>query len=68
MGSKQSYIKSDNNTLINEKCIIWVKNWGECLEVCTNDDDRLYQNTHKICKSNNLDSYNKLNKYFEYFE
>ena len=39
---------------------------SECLEVCTksvgcsgNDD------THKICKSNNPDSYNTLNKYFE---
>ena len=39
---------------------------SECLEICvkltgcTDNGD-----THKICKLNNLDSYNKLNKHFE---
>ena len=70
MGSKQSYIKSDDNTIINEKCIIWIKRWGDCLEVSTThpNDNKLYQNTHTICKSTSLHSYNKLNKHFEYFE
>ena len=60
------YLKTDNNKVINEKQIKWVKNMSECLEVCTKsigcsgDGD-----THKICKSNNPYSYNKLNKYFE---
>jgi hypothetical protein len=62
-----SYLKTDNNRIINEKHIRWVKKMNECLEVCTksfgcsiNDGS-----THKICKINNPDSYNKLNKHFE---
>lgn len=60
------YLKTDNNKIINQNHIRWVKKMNECLEVCTksvgcssNDD------THKICKFNNLDSYNTLNKHFE---
>ena len=29
-----SYIKADNNIIINEKCIAWVKKMEDCLEVC----------------------------------
>ena len=65
--NKVSYIKADDNKIINEKCIKWVKKLSDCLEVCTkslgcsiNSGD-----THKICKINNLDSYNKLNKFFD---
>jgi len=64
---KTLYFKTDDNKIINEKSITWVKKMSECLEICVkasgckgNDID-----THKICKLNNLDSYNKLNKYFE---
>ena len=60
-----SYIKADNNVLINEQCIRWVKKMGDCLEVCTKStgcknlkgDDK-----HKICKFNSPESYHKLNK------
>jgi hypothetical protein len=40
---------------------------GECLEVCTKSTgcNGKYGDTHKICKLNNLNSYNKLNKHFE---
>ena len=34
---------------------------GECLLVCTKSN---IKDTHTICKINNEDSYNKLNKYF----
>jgi len=61
------YLKTDNNRIINENCIRWVKKMSDCLEVCTrtNGCDINNGNTHKICKLNNPDSYNKLNKYFE---
>ena len=61
-----SYLKTDDNTIINEKCIRWVKKMSECLEVCTKTNG-CYGNgdTRKICKSNNLASYNKLNRFFE---
>ena len=62
-----AYIKTDDNKIINEQHIRWVKKLNDCLEVCTkstgcNIDSK---DTHKICKVNNLNSYNKLNKHFE---
>ena len=63
--SRVSYIKTDDNKIINEKCIKWVKKMSECLEVCTMNGCSVSINTHKICKLNNPESYNKLNKYFE---
>jgi hypothetical protein len=40
---------------------------SECLEVFTKltGCDIIIGNTHKICKMNNQESYNKLNKHFE---
>jgi hypothetical protein len=68
MENKQTqYIKTDENKIINEKHIRWVKKMSDCLEVCTKSTGCSVENrdTHKICKLNNLDSYNKLNKHFE---
>ena len=61
------YIKADDNTLINEKYIRWIKKMSDCLEVCTKSSvcDIRNGDTHKICKLYNFDSYNKLNKNFE---
>ena len=65
MDNRVSYIKTDDNKIINEKCIRWVKLMNECLEVCTKIDGcRAGIDTHKICKQNSPDSYKKLNKYF----
>ena len=60
------YFKTDDNRIINENCIRWVKKMSECLEVCTKFDGCLSgHTTQRICKINNPDSYNKLNKEFE---
>jgi hypothetical protein len=67
------YIKTDDNKIINEKHIRWVQKMGDCLEVCTKSigcsvnvkNGDTHRDTHRICKLNNLDSYNKLNKFFE---
>lgn len=65
----ETYIKTDDNKIINEKCIRWVKKMGDCLEVCTKSTGCSWQprdkDTHTICKLNNLHSYDKLNKHFE---
>jgi len=62
---REMYIKTDGNKIINEKYIRWVKKIDECLEVCTKSIGCGGSgDTHKICKINNLDSYNKLNKHF----
>lgn len=61
---ENSYIKTDDNKIINEKCIRWVKKMNECLEVCTRSDGCKAVHTHKICKLNNSSSYEKLNRFF----
>ena len=65
--NQKLYIKTDDNKIINEKYIRCVKKGGECLEVCTKSTGCIVKSgeTHKICKLNNLDSYNKVNKHFE---
>ena len=65
--AKTQYLKTDNNRIINEKYIKWVKKMNDCLDVCMKSTGCTEKNgdTHRICKLNNLDSYNKLNKNFE---
>ena len=63
---ENTYIKADNNKIINEKSIQWVKKMSDCLEVCTRSIGCNVKDgtTHTVCKVNNLESYNKLNKHF----
>ena len=59
------YIKADDNQVINEKYIRWVKKMGDCLEVCTKSDGCVARrSTHSICKLYSFEGYNKLNKLF----
>jgi hypothetical protein len=62
--SMQSYIRTDDNKIINEKCIRWAAKMGDCLHVCIKTTGCAMVDTHKICKLNNHDGYNKLNKHF----
>lgn len=62
---KVQYLKTDGNKIINEKHIRWVKKINDCLEVCTKSTGCGDKETHKICKLNNLYSYNELNRHFE---
>jgi hypothetical protein len=67
-----SYLRADDNKIINESCIRWVQKMDDCLYVCSKMTGCHIKNgnTHKICKTNNLDSYNKLVKHFDkkYFD
>jgi hypothetical protein len=56
-------MKTDNNMFINEKYIRWVKEMDACLEVCIKIPGCDSKNTHKICKVNNPNSYNKLKEH-----
>ena len=59
------YIKADDNTVINEKYIRWVKKMGDCLEVCTKTDGcAVKRDTQSVCKLYSLEGYNRLNKHF----
>jgi hypothetical protein len=63
---ENQYLKSDDNKIINEKAIKWVKKMSDCLEVCTKlSGCSIIGDTHRICKANNPESYDKLNKHFQ---
>jgi hypothetical protein len=59
--NKTTYIKTDERKFINEKSIIWVKKMSDCLEVCVRRSGCSFMDSYKICKSNNPDSYDKVN-------
>lgn len=64
-----SFIKIDNNTILNIKYIRWVKKMDECLEICSKMDGcsnyKKHKDTHTLCKINNADSYNEFIKFFK---
>jgi hypothetical protein len=59
--NKLKYIKTDDNKFIKEKSIIWVKKMSDCLKICTKRKGCSSIGSYKICKSNNPDSYDKVN-------
>jgi len=59
------FIKVDDNKILNEACIKWVRKIDECLDICTKGNGCYIGDTHKVCKANNKESYERLNKYFE---
>ena len=60
-----NYIKTDDNKIIKEQHIRWVKKMNECLKVCTISAGCTEYQVHSICKTNSLKGYSHLNKYFE---
>jgi hypothetical protein len=65
--NKTTYLTTDDNRIINANAIRWVQKMSDCLEVClrTQGCNVKEGSTIRICKLNNPDSYNILNKYFE---
>lgn len=59
-----NYIKIDDNRIINEKQIRWVKKIDECLKICTKSSGCGPSEMHTLCKINNEESYLKLNAHF----
>jgi hypothetical protein len=62
---KNKYVKADNNILINEQCIRWIKKIDDCLYVCSKSSGCAHGETLPVCKQNNVDSYNKLKTHFD---
>lgn len=63
--NNNSFIKVDDNVILNMKCIRWVKKMDECLQICSKSNGcNGYGDTRKVCKINNEDSYHRLNRYF----
>jgi NADH:ubiquinone oxidoreductase subunit E len=66
VNNKNTYLKTDDNKIINEKCIKWVKQMENCLEVCTMSPGCIVnKNTHRVCKDKSYESYMKLISFFE---
>jgi hypothetical protein len=63
--TKEDYIKIDENKISNVKFIRWMKKMDECIRICSITTGCTEDNLQPVCKLNNNDSYNKLNKYFE---
>jgi hypothetical protein len=59
------FIRVDDNKVVSEKSIRWIKKMDDCLALCTKSSGCYnIRDTHTLCKINNMDSYNRLNKYF----
>lgn len=62
---QQRFIKVDDNIILDMNCIRWVKKMDECLQICSKSNGcKGNEDTHKICKINNEDSYHRLNRFF----
>ena len=62
---KETFIKATGNKAINLKFIRWIKKMDDCIYICSMMNGCDDHNLHKVCKFDNNDSYNKLNKHFE---
>jgi hypothetical protein len=64
---RNNYIKTDDNKIIKEKSIKWIKKMDECLLVCTKSTGcgANKVDTHSICKLNNPTIYYLLNQFFK---
>lgn len=65
--SKVHYVKVNDNMIINENHIRWIKRMKECLEICTRANECSIQHgeTYRICKADNYENYMKLSKYLD---
>ena len=63
--TKEDFIKTDGNKVLNVKFIRWMKKMDQCIHICSITTGCNEYNLQQVCKVNNNDSYDKLNKYFE---
>ena len=65
-----TFLKTQDNRIINERHIRWVKKVEECFEVCMKSNGCKgglggFMDIHRVCKKNHPSSYDKLIHYFE---
>lgn len=67
METGPTFLKTDDDKIINLRCIRWVNKINDCMEVCMKSTGcaSVLGDTHKVCKMKTPDSYAKLNAYFE---
>ena len=60
-----SYIKADDNIIINERHIRWLRKVDDCINICYRHSGCVNgYGTVPICKINSPESYDKLLKHF----
>lgn len=65
MDSKISYLKADDDKIINEHSILWVKKMNNCLEICNRSSGCYVKgDIHQICKDKSPLSFKYLDKHF----
>ena len=56
---------ADDKTLINIKKIHWIKQYKECMYVCTKPNGCTIFSAHEVCKKKNIENYLKLHIFEE---
>jgi hypothetical protein len=62
---RDRFVKADNEKVINLTFVRWIKKVDECFYMCSRMDGCRDQDTHKVCKTNNSISHDKLAKLFQ---
>ena len=70
MLNSSQFVKINEETVINTKYIRWIKTNGKCFNICNKLDgcspsiNASKQDTHIICKTDNSEFYEQINKLF----
>lgn len=60
-----TFIQTDNQFIVNEQCIRWIKKVHDCMQICAKPGGCVSSfDTLRVCKMNSPDSYDRLNNYF----
>lgn len=63
--SEITFIQTDNQFIVNEQCIRWIKKVHDCMQICAKPTGCVSSfDTLRVCKMNSPDSYDRLNNYF----
>ena len=68
--TNNDFVRLEKNIVLRESAIRWMKQMEECIYICSKSNgchiDESFQNTtHRVCKSTNPTSYNRLLRHFE---
>jgi hypothetical protein len=68
--TNNDFVRLEKNIVLRESAIRWMKQMEECIYICSKNNgchiDESFQNTtHRVCKSTNPTSYNRLLRHFE---
>lgn len=67
--TNNDFVRLEKDVVLRESAIRWMKKMEECLYICSKSDgchiDQSSQNsTHRVCKSTNPTSYDRLIRHF----